>query len=568
MTRRLHLVWLPLLMVACESGPTPPSTVPDEGGEGSPPDSPPDSRPAATFYGASLPAPALLRRASLDLRGVVPTLAELDAVAADPALVDSMIEGFLDDPRYEGRLVDLFAEQLLTRNEEFNIRSWEWGLPPDQDFAYLRAIGNEPPRLMAHIATRDLPWTDVATADYTMANDMLFWLYPLEPLDETDVGEEWRVARYTDDRPAGGVVTTNGLWWRYFTTPSNFNRSRAAALSRLFLCEDYLTRPIQFDAVEILDGGSVDEAIETNPACVTCHSTLDPLAASMFGFWWFDMYSPEDVVRYHPEREGLGKYYLDEDMAWFGQPMADAADLGPMLAADPRFKSCAVQTMAKALWRRPIDLGDFSTLQSVQATFEAGGLRHKVLIQALVKGEDYRVGSLLDGAPAEEENRLSTRRLLAPEVLESAVADLTGFKWTWTGYDELTNDVYGFRVLAGGMDGHDTTQPEREPTLTRALVMKRLAEAAAETVVAKELGTEGAARSLFGAITLDDRPGDEAFTAELTALHRRIHGQRPDAVELVRDEALWTAVESEQGPLAAWTSLLTVWIRDPAFWTY
>ena len=42
----------------------------------------------------------------------------------------------------------------------------------------------------------------------------------------------WQVSRYTDGRPAAGVLSTNGLWWRYYSTVSNLNRSRAAAISR------------------------------------------------------------------------------------------------------------------------------------------------------------------------------------------------------------------------------------------------------------------------------------------------------------------------------------------------
>ena len=41
---------------------------------------------------------------------------------------------------------------------------------------------------------------------------------------------------------------TNGVWWRYYTTPNNFGRTRAAAISRLLLCEDYLLRPISFES--------------------------------------------------------------------------------------------------------------------------------------------------------------------------------------------------------------------------------------------------------------------------------------------------------------------------------
>jgi hypothetical protein len=51
-----------------------------------------------------------------------------------------------------------------------------------------------------------------------------------------------RVWTYADGRPAAGVLSTNGLWWRYPSTASNGNRKRADTPSRIFLCHDYTNR--------------------------------------------------------------------------------------------------------------------------------------------------------------------------------------------------------------------------------------------------------------------------------------------------------------------------------------
>ena len=68
-----------------------------------------------------LPAPRLLRRMSLDLRGVLPTVEELDRVEADPDALGELRDAYLADPRFEERLVDLLAERWLTRVDEFLI---------------------------------------------------------------------------------------------------------------------------------------------------------------------------------------------------------------------------------------------------------------------------------------------------------------------------------------------------------------------------------------------------------------------------------------------------------------
>ena len=44
-------------------------------------------------------------------------------------------------------------------------------------------------------------------------------------------------------------------------------------------------RPIQFDLdVNLLDEAAVTDALRTNPACVNCHVSLDPIASYLFGF--------------------------------------------------------------------------------------------------------------------------------------------------------------------------------------------------------------------------------------------------------------------------------------------
>ena len=57
----------------------------------------------------------------------------------------------------------------------------------------LREVGEEPLRLMAHVAVNDLPWSDIVTADYTMA-------------DEYDLGHLYEIMERTTDR-AESVAT-------------------------------------------------------------------------------------------------------------------------------------------------------------------------------------------------------------------------------------------------------------------------------------------------------------------------------------------------------------------------
>ncbi len=507
---------------------------------------------------------ALLRRLTLDLNSRLPTEDELEAVEADGAALVEITEALLADAQLEDRLADMMVEQWMTRVDVFNIGHADYMLDDEMEYPLERAVGNEPLRLMAYVAARDLPWTDIVTADYTLVNDVLLDVWPLEEapeLEESGV-EGWRPARYTDDRPAGGVVMTNGLWWRYYSAPNNYNRTRAAAISRLLLCEDFLLRPISFSASSLLDRESLNEATRTETACVGCHATLDPLASAMFGFWWFDLYDTAEMTSYHAEREFLGEYYLEMGPAWFGQPMQGPADLGGMIANDPRFVSCTVERAAAGLWRRSVTVDDFAVLQDAQAEFEASDLRYTELLRALIATEEYTAGELLPEADDDDADRIATGRMMSAEQLADTVEDLTGYRWSWQGFDQLDNDSYGFRTLLGGVDGVSVSVVQQDPSLSRALVIQRLAQAAAWEVV-EDIGT-----GLLDQVSATTTPADAEFTDQLITLHRRMHGSSPDDARLAEDVALWEAVEATAGPEAAWRSVVAVLIRDPDFWMY
>ncbi|MCB9743689.1 MAG: DUF1585 domain-containing protein [Alphaproteobacteria bacterium] len=508
----------------------------------------------------------LLRRLSLDLRGVLPSLEELDAVAADPEALDTLRDDWLEDPRLEERLVQLLAEQWHTRIEEYLLPHDEYRVyvdRPDLEYAFERAVGEEPLRLMARIAADDRPWTEVVLSDSTMAHPLTLAVWPTEALEES---EGWVEARYTDGRPAAGVLSTNGLWWRYYSTVSNLNRGRAAAVARLLLCEDLLSRPISFaEGPALIDADGVEEALRSNPYCQGCHSAVDPLAASLFGFWAANEYNIHEIDSYHLEREHLGEDLLGVSPAYFGEPVTGLADLGQQIAEDPRFTRCAVERSAEALWRRPVEAEDFDRVERLRLGFLEEGLRLKPLLAAITDTPEYRAGGH-EGSTPEALSREATARLMTPELLGSAFEELSGFTWTWQGYEQLGNDLIGFRALAGGVDGEYVTRPQSTPSFTQLLVVERLSEAAARHIVERDLG--GGAPELLTRVDLDTSPEDEAFQQQLVDLHRRLYGLSPEASRLEAATALWVAVEASSDPSEAWVVLLSALLRDPEMVIY
>lgn len=551
-----------ILMLACEGAAPGRAELHEPVGAGSPAGR---TEPLAVL---PLEDGLLIRRLSLDLRGRLLSPDELAEVEAGTLTATNATERFLADEAFEGRFADLVAEQWLTRVDAFNVGAADFRLDVSLERALVEDVGNEVPVFLAAVAAEDLPWTDAVLADWTMTTDLLAQVWPVEAISgRASTVEGWHRARYTDGRPRGGVVMTNGLWWRYWSAPNNYNRTRAAAIGRLLLCDDWLTRPIHPDPSQSLQASSLESAVSTQTSCVGCHDTLDPVAATLFGFWWFDLYDPLEMRSYHAERELLSERYFDAKQAWFGKAMEGPADLGPRIAADPRFMRCTVQRMAQALWRRELGDDDFTTVTQLDADFAASDYRMRALLTALTAAPEYRAGSWQEGVDTTAD--VATRRVMQPSQLATAVEQLTGYAWSQEGYDQLANDEIGFRVLAGGVDGAAVTLPDERPSVTRSLVIQRLAQAAAYRVAAAEFALPADQRSLFIHAGDEDPPGSEAWVRQVEHLHLRAWGTIGTDADLAEEVALAEAtlplVTSE---VELWATVLEVILRDPRFWTY
>ncbi len=509
----------------------------------------------------------LLRRLSLDLRGTLPSIEELDAVESDPAALETLPAGWLSGAAFEERLVVLLGERFHTQVDSFEAHYYDYELDSFDEYRFLRSVGEEPLRLMARTVVEDRPWTDVVTSEETVVNELLADIWPLEGYPEGETG--WHPARYTDQRPGIGVLSTNGLWWRYTTTAFNENRMRASTIVRLLLCEDLLSRPVSFeDASELLDAEDTSAMVREVPLCLSCHATVEPLAASLFGFYWVAGPNAYEMERYHPAREALGPTFLDVEPAYFGAPMTSLADLGPMVAADSRFASCAVDHFSASMLRRELDLADEAMKLRLTEDFQRSGYRVQPLLQELVRSDEYRAAGLAESAEVEDPDHARTSRMLTAQQLDSLSEDLTGFTWTWEGWDLLDSDPLGYRVLAGGVDGSSLVALQQDPGVTWALVVQRLAQASAEHLLSNEFDMASEEPRLLDGLGVDHRPGDAVFEEHLARIYRRLHGDR--LADSERDElvSLWEAIEANSDAREAWRGLLEAMLRDPAFLSY
>lgn len=515
--------------------------------------------------GEALDSLKLARRISLDLRGKYLSIEEVQLLQDDPSNLDTLIDSWLQEPEHKEQLVALFASMTLTKVDEFNVNHEDYFLPASFAFPFVQSIGEEAPRLMAEIATEDRPWTDLVTVDFTVGNELLIDIWELEPVEESPTeSAPWVKVRYQDGRPPAGIVSTNSIWWRHYTTPNNKSRTRASFLTKFIVCDDHFTRETGELPVLRADAENVDKMAMEDPVCKGCHITLDPVAAALYGFWQFDIHDVLELQYYHPGREWLGEAELDLEMAWYGKQLAAPSELGNAIAEDERFLTCAVSSLAEKMWRRQIIEEDEGRLQELLFAFQDGDLRYSALLKALVNTPEYQIGE----GSLDDYRAKSAAKITHPTQVASAIVALTGFVWTEDDIPMLDNDEIGLRILMGGIDGRMVNTWAAEPNSSRQLAYKRFCQLAANQAI-DQLWERPDALDLLDEQDITTLNASSAtFESILSSLYLRIMGENISAAQLELNKQLFTQISQSHGEKQAWKSMLSVLLRDSEAWIY
>ncbi len=473
-----------------------------------------------------LPTPQLVTRLSLDLRGVRPSADELAAAEADPAVLDAWVAAWVAAPAFATRVAWIWNDALhtavwaddYTRFGALDTDTW-------------RALGWEPLAVIEAVVAEDRPFTDIVTADASRADPALAALWGL-PYDG-DGGWAWTAY---DDRPLAGLLSTNGLWQRHMADTTNFNRRRANLVARAFVCSDFFDRDGTFTFSVSDDLVSVETAVRTEPACLTCHAALDPLASFFGGFTERSQEEPLERFRgYSPLQAEWAAAMVAP--AWFGHPGGDLVDLGRMIAEDPRFARCAVRRLYEGLTDRSFD--DEPAREALIDTFVAGGQRVGAVVPAIVGTPAYR--------SAEE-------RTLRVEQLATALADTLHLDAATL--DDLTWTTE-HRLVAGASD--DETVLVRNPS--PGVGTQVMLDWAARTAVPEALALDRA-RDPRLLLPADDADAD-AVRATLSAWYLRFLGRAPDDAAVDRLYTLWEAAGGPASPDAAWEEVAMALVRHP-----
>jgi hypothetical protein len=541
-----------------------------------------------------------LLRISMSLRGERPSISEIARVRDDPAQLDVFVDAWLQSDAFGRQIRDLHAQDFLTRTDTLEQLPSRGPIRDDNTWQVHTSVPEAPMRLVEWVVMSDLPYTEIVQTEVMIADRITAEVNGLawDPRGPT----EWQETSWEDGRPKAGLLSSSQLWRRHRSAGSNFHRLRANFIADTFLCEPFSERDIVVEGgIDLSDELAVADAVMTNDACVGCHQALDPLAAH---FWGFRKQlknravrlAYEDDCRWDPESEivrGQGHgvedncyplrfYYPIKEHEWqdwelrppsfYGQPSARMDTLGEQIASDQRFAECTARRFWGWFAQEPKDEVDDALAFELADDFKRSGYDAKALVRQIVTHERF-LAERADSRDWEPVGLLQVR----PEQLDSVLTQLMDFTWwgsptsdscdptCWGRVNLLRSDLYGYRVMMGGVDSIQVTSPTHTPIPTLPLVLERAASEAAGVKVEADLGLPADQRRLLSLV--EDTTVDEpTVRAQLVELHARILTEPLEATapEIDRSFALWTGVYELTGdPIRAWELTIATLLQDP-----
>jgi hypothetical protein len=380
------------------------------------------------------------------------------------------------------------------------------------------------------------------------------------------------------------VLSSPILFTRHATTISNANRGRANEISKALLCYDFTSREVELDAsINLADPKAVASAVQSTPACASCHQTLDPLA----GF--FVQYSPIYVpagttsyplMPYAAESDAAPPWVAQGGMthhapAYFGIETTGLANLGQLIAHDDRFSLCAAKRFYAYFTQTRLEDVPLDAAARYQKVLVDSGMNAKALARAIVLSDAFRTSHALNDDAGTTLVGLHKAR---PEELARMVADLTGFKWKTqvdltidgpangsVGTVELTTDSFlGFKVQAGGIDSYFVTLPSYTYNATASLFLRSFSEEAANYAVESDFALPAGQRKLFAGIEATDT-SETSLRAQLADLHERLFARQLDPASSDITDSLTlfnSAFALSNDAKRAWKTVLAAMLQD------
>lgn len=511
-----------------------------------------------------------LVRISMALRGSRPSLEDIAAVEADADVLPELVDGYMQGPGFAEIVRDLHNDSLLVGVER--------ALPRNEPLEDLlgssinASVQDTALRLIEHVVVQDIAYSEIVTADYWMVDEIAATVYGL-PYDQG--GDTWQQVDIPGSRPPAGILSDNAFFLRHESAGANYHRGRANAIASALLCQDFLDNDIEVDgSIDLNDPEAVKDAVNTNPTCLGCHASLDPLASHLFVYP--GQIQPNDLVEYPVpvdfyQEQLVDRWQTTSETApgYYGMASEGLDGLGQNLADDPRFATCAAKRFYAYFQQVDEEALEGDDLDDFTAAFEDSGMQAKALIKAIVLSDDFRLGQGLDDDDGAD---LVGFKRARPVQVALLMKDLTGFEWQYrprleiaaagSGTLSLPRDASnGFEVLAGGIDSLFIRTPSRTVNATTSLFLREFAAEAASFVVEQDFG-DGDAK-LLDQVGSNER-GEGPVRAQLVGLFARLYGERvePDSEDVDDAFALFEQTADATNVEHAWKVTLTAMLQD------
>jgi hypothetical protein len=301
---------------------------------------------------------------------------ELTQPGVVEAYVDSMLTGF----RYRRAQSDLYAEMtrvqsLPSTDHSAAFDGWSASLAASMLEEQRRFVG-------AQVSDADASLEDLLTSSSTFINAELAGLYGGDLATPAPLGNSWAPGELNPMR-RGGLLTQLGM-----ITLGSANRSadlypapiyRGVSVLSAFGCAVTPPPPPGVDIVPA-DGPIASredwEDLVDDPACATCHNSVDPLG---FAFGDYD-----GVGRWDPRGDATNAAHplVDDEFA-------DAVELGALFASDSEVLECVAQRYYTFALRRPLEEADACAVQEYTEVFVQTGGNLRALVHSIATSNAF-----------------------------------------------------------------------------------------------------------------------------------------------------------------------------------
>jgi hypothetical protein len=225
----------------------------------------------------------------------------------------------------------------------------------------------------------------------TFVNDELAMLYGVDAPGASPIA--FVPVELPADGPRTGLLTFGAFLTMnaHETEPSPTLRGKY--VRERVLCQAVMPPPNDVDT-NIPDGNGEYETLRErleahadNPACAGCHSFIDPPGFLFENFDSLGVYRTVD----------MGGHPIDATGDLDGQALANATELGPLLAQDPRVGKCVVTQLFRHAQGRLESEAERDIIGDLDRRFADDDYRFKRLLRSLVLHEGFRTLAPAEG---------------------------------------------------------------------------------------------------------------------------------------------------------------------------